>query len=133
MNIFSVTTSQQQDLTVTVCVCVSCTDPRGATRIWKLSEQFGCHTGCRGFNCSSKCLCLSFNMTQSRVVTGLLTGHNTLRRHLHLVGLTGSVQQRRPQLMFFCECEALATLRHTYVGSLFLDTQDIRCLILGAI
>ena len=26
---------------------------------------------------------LSFNRTQSRAVTGLLTGHNTLRRHLH--------------------------------------------------
>jgi len=26
---------------------------------------------------------LSFNRTQSRVVIGLLTGHNTLRRHLH--------------------------------------------------
>jgi hypothetical protein len=33
---------------------------------------------------------LSFNGTQSRVVTGLLTGHNTLRRHLHLMGLTDS-------------------------------------------
>jgi len=29
---------------------------------------------------------LSFNRTQSRAVTGLLTGHNTLRRHLHLLG-----------------------------------------------
>jgi len=27
---------------------------------------------------------LSFNWTQTRVVTGLLTGHNTLRRHLHI-------------------------------------------------
>jgi hypothetical protein len=26
---------------------------------------------------------LSFNRTQSRVVIGLLTGHNTLRRHIH--------------------------------------------------
>ena len=33
---------------------------------------------------------LSFNRTKSRVVTGLLTGHNTLRRHLHLMGLSGS-------------------------------------------
>jgi hypothetical protein len=31
---------------------------------------------------------LSFNSTQSRAVTGLITGHNTLRRHLHLIGLT---------------------------------------------
>ena len=33
---------------------------------------------------------LSFNMTQSRVVIGLLTGHNILRRHLHLMGPTNS-------------------------------------------
>jgi len=30
---------------------------------------------------------LSFNRTQSRVVTGLLTGHNSRRRHLYLMGL----------------------------------------------
>ena len=30
---------------------------------------------------------LSFNRTQSRVVTGLLTHHNTLRRDLYLMGL----------------------------------------------
>jgi len=34
---------------------------------------------------------LSFNRTQSRVVTGLLTGHNTLRRHLYLLGLLDSL------------------------------------------
>ena len=32
----------------------------------------------------AKARILSFNRTQSRVTTGLLTGHNTLRRHLHL-------------------------------------------------
>ena len=30
---------------------------------------------------------LSFNRTQSRVVIGLLTGYNTMRRHLYLMGL----------------------------------------------
>jgi len=38
---------------------------------------------------------LSFNNTQSRAVTGLLTGHNTLRRHLHLIGLSDSSLCRR--------------------------------------
>jgi len=33
---------------------------------------------------------LTFNRTQSRVVTGLLTGRNTLRIHLHLLGLLDS-------------------------------------------
>ena len=41
---------------------------------------------CPGF----KAKFLSFNRTQSRVVIGLLTGHNTLRRHLHLLRLTDS-------------------------------------------
>jgi hypothetical protein len=33
---------------------------------------------------------LSFTMIQSRVVTGLLTGRNTLRRHLYIMGLIDS-------------------------------------------
>ena len=32
-----------------------------------------------------------------------------------------------------CECEALASLRHAYLGSLFLDPEDIRMLGMGAI
>ena len=30
------------------------------------------------------------NRTQSKVIIGLLIGHNTLRRHLHLMGLSNS-------------------------------------------
>jgi len=33
---------------------------------------------------------MTFNRIQSRVVTGRLTGHNTLRRHLYLLGLLDS-------------------------------------------
>jgi hypothetical protein len=32
-----------------------------------------------------------------------------------------------------CESEALTSLRHTYLGSFFLDPQDIRVLGVGAI
>jgi len=32
-----------------------------------------------------------------------------------------------------CDCEALALLRHTHLGSFFLDPEDIRKLIIGAI
>jgi len=32
-----------------------------------------------------------------------------------------------------CECEALASLRHAYLGSFFLDPEDIRELGVGAI
>jgi len=82
---------------------------------------------------------LSFNRTQSRVVIGLLTGHNTLRRHLHLMGLSGIPFCRRrgaedeTSVNILCECEAMASLRHTYLGSFFLDPEDIKSRILGAI
>ena len=48
---------------------------------------------------------LSFNRTQARAVTGLLTGHNTLRRHLHLLGLVwcaGGVKWKRRLWPTFC-------------------------------
>jgi len=32
-----------------------------------------------------------------------------------------------------CECEALASLRHAYLDSFFLDPEDIRKLGMGAI
>jgi len=81
---------------------------------------------------------LSFNRTQSRVVTGLLTGHNTVRRHVHLVGLLDSPPCRRcgaedeTSAYILCECEALASLRHAYLGS-FLEPEDIKSISLGAI
>ena len=68
---------------------------------------------------------LSFNKTQSRVIVSLLTGHNTLRRHLHIMGLTNSLLCRRcgaedeTLAHILCECEALASLRHVYLGSFF--------------
>jgi hypothetical protein len=82
---------------------------------------------------------LSFSRTQSRVVTGLLTGHNTLRRHLHIMGLSDSPLCRKcraeeeTSAHVLCECEALATHRHTYLGSFFLNPEDIKELGLGAI
>ena len=81
---------------------------------------------------------LSLNRTQSRVVTNLLTGHNTLRRHLHLMRLSDSPLCRRcgaedeNLAHILCECEALASLRHEYLGSFFLDPEDIKHISLGA-
>jgi hypothetical protein len=81
---------------------------------------------------------LSFNRIQSRAVTGLLTGHNTLRRHLHLIGLSDSplfwrcgAEEETPADIL-CQCEALASLRHVYLGS-FLEPEDIKSINLGAI
>jgi len=30
-----------------------------------------------------------------------------------------------------CDCEALASLRHIYLGSFFLDSKDIKKLVVG--
>jgi len=82
---------------------------------------------------------MTFNRIQSRVVTGLLTGHNTLRRHLYLLGLLDSHLCRKcgvgeeTSAHILCECEALASLRHAYLGCFFLEPEDIRSLGLGAI
>jgi hypothetical protein len=82
---------------------------------------------------------VKFNRTQSRVVTGLLTGHNTLRRHLYLLGLLDSPMyegcgvKEKTSAHILCECEALASLRHMYLGSFFLEPEDIKSIGLGAI
>ena len=93
-----------------------------------------------GLNPTANTRLLSFNRAQSMVVIDLFIGHpNTLRRCLHSMGLTNSQLRKRrgaeeetsAHVLF--ECEALASLRHTYLGSFFLDPQDIKRLNLGAI
>jgi hypothetical protein len=92
-----------------------------------------------GPSLGAKAKFLSFNRTQSRAVSGLLTGHNTLRRPLHLLGLAHSPLCRRcgveeeTSAHILCECEALASLRHTHLGSFFLEPEDIKSINLGAI
>jgi hypothetical protein len=69
----------------------------------------------------------------------LLAGHNTLRRHLHIMGLLDSALCRKREAgeetsaLVLCECEALATLTHIYLRSFFLDPEDVRALSLRAI
>ena len=65
---------------------------------------------------------LSFNMTQSRVVIGLLAGHNTLRRHLYITGLINSPLCRRCGAEEEISVHVLSVKpwlhsRHTYLGS----------------
>jgi hypothetical protein len=82
---------------------------------------------------------LSFNKTQSRVVICLITGHNTLRRHISVMWLSNKLNCRKcgteeeTSVRVLCACEALASLKHSYLGSLFLDPEDIRKLNIGAI
>jgi hypothetical protein len=72
-------------------------------------------------------------------LVGLLTRHNTLKRHLYLMGLSDSPLCRRhgtedeTSVHILCECEALAKLRHEYLGSFFLEPEDIKNISLGAI
>ena len=66
-------------------------------------------------------------------------GHNTLRRHLHLLGLLDSPLCRKcgvkeeTSTHILCECEDLAGLRHRYLGSFFLQPEDVKSISLGAI
>jgi len=67
---------------------------------------------------------LSFNRTQSRVVIGLLTGHNTLRRHLYVMGLSDNPICRKcgteeeTSVRILRECKAIAaSLIHIWVPS----------------
>jgi hypothetical protein len=82
---------------------------------------------------------LSFNKTQTKVINGLLTEHNTLGRHLNLTGLTNSCfcgrcgLEEETSAHACCECEALVLLRLGYFGSIFLNPEDFKNLSLGAI
>jgi predicted Zn-ribbon and HTH transcriptional regulator len=82
---------------------------------------------------------LSFTRVQSRVVTELLTRHNILRRHLHIMRLMDSPLCRKcgaeveTSVHIVCRCEALASIRCAYLGSPFLEPEDIKSHTLGAI
>ena len=82
---------------------------------------------------------LRVNRTQSRVVIGLLTGHNTLRRHLYVIGLSNNPicrkcgSEEKTSVHVLCACEALASLRHSCLGSLFLEHRDTRKINIVAI
>ena len=92
-----------------------------------------------GPSLATKARLLSFNRTQSRVITGLLTGHNTLRRHLYVMGLSSNPTCRKcgteeeTSVHILCECEALASLRYAYLGSFFLHPEDVTNLSMGSI
>ena len=76
--------------------------------------------------------------TQSRVVTGLHTGHSTLRRHRYIMWMVDSPlcrcgAEKETSDHVLCECEALASLRHACLGSFFLDPEDVRSLSLSTV
>jgi len=58
---------------------------------------------------------------------------------LYVTGLNSNPIRRKcgteeeTSVRVLCECEALASLRHSYLGSFFLDPEDIRKLNIEAI
>jgi len=63
------------------------------------------------------------------VFIGLLTGHNTFRRHFYIIGLSNNPTsskcgtEEEISVHILCECEALASHRHTHLGSFFWTLQ----------
>jgi hypothetical protein len=91
-------------------------------------------------NPAAKTRLFSFSRAQSRVVIGHLTGHKTLRRHLHLIGLTNNPLCRRCGADYetsahaVCECKASASPTDMYSWDpFFLGPEYIKRLRLGAI
>jgi len=90
-----------------------------------------------GPNLATRVRLLSFNRTRSRAVIGLLIGHNTMIRHLYVMGLRnkpicrncGTTEETPVNIL--CACQALASHRHSYLGSFFLEPEDIRKLNIG--
>jgi hypothetical protein len=60
-------------------------------------------------------------------------------RNLYIMGLSNipifrkCCTEEENSAHVLCECEALASLGHTYLGSFLLDPEDIRKLSIGAI
>jgi len=50
-----------------------------------------------------------------------------------LATLPGWATEDETSVHILCECEVLASLRHTHLGSFFLDPEDIRKLSIVAI
>jgi hypothetical protein len=92
-----------------------------------------------GHDLGTRAKLLSFNRFQSTAVTGLLTGHNTLSRHLYLLGLLDSPFCRRcgteeeTSAHILCGCEALASLQHAHLGSFLPEPKNIKSINLRAI
>jgi len=80
---------------------------------------------------------LQITFKEGLSVIGLLTGHNTLRWHLYLLGLQDNPLYRKCGVMEETSthilCEALASLRHAYLGFFFLEPKDIQSISLGDI
>jgi hypothetical protein len=93
---------------------------KGSSAVLKLQGELAIDSDCD--RCSSN-LC---------DVDRVVTRRNTLHRHLHLMGLTDSPLCRNGGVEeetfahILCRCEALTSIRHAYLGSFFLEPEDIK-------
>jgi hypothetical protein len=82
---------------------------------------------------------IRYNNILDENTSDCFTRQNTLRRHLHVIGLSNSPTCRKcgteeeTSTHILCECEALASHSHMHLASFFLDLEDIRVLGVGAI
>jgi hypothetical protein len=94
-----------------------CTDSKHMA-MWQglISTQRQARKLILGPNPTAKTGPLSYNRIYLRVGTGLLTGYNTLRRHLYIMGLIdspfcrGCGAEEETSAHVLCECQAFATL-----------------------
>jgi hypothetical protein len=73
---------------------------------------------------------LKLNRNQLRWVTGLLTGHCSLKGHLFKMGFTNSptckrsLEKDESATYILCDCEAIAYLRFRHLGHYFMEPGD---------
>jgi hypothetical protein len=74
---------------------------------------------------------LAMNILRLRTAVGLLTGHTSLRAHLHKLGHTESqecrlcVYDKEDSVHFVCDCPVLACKRYRIWGCVFLKPEDV--------
>jgi hypothetical protein len=75
---------------------------------------------------------LAMNKLRLRTAVGLLTGHTSLRAHLHKLGHTERQECRlcgydkEDSVHFVCECPVLACKRYRIWGCMFLKPEDLK-------
>jgi hypothetical protein len=73
---------------------------------------------------------LKLSRHQLKMVVAILTGHATVRRHLHIVGLfegdpTCRFYRKKTVQHIICCCEALTRQRYNVFGNPFVEPKDI--------
>lgn len=77
-------------------------------------------------------LLLNLNRSKLRTVTGLMTGHCHLARHMHLLGIhedpacRGCMEDEETPEHVLGDCPAFSRLRHTYLGQPTLRPRELK-------